>query len=63
MVFLIKRDSDLCPRCHENKPLLYRVRSDLLDEPACEECARDAAKLGLWVEKIDDKGPRINRAH
>jgi hypothetical protein len=44
-----------CPRCHEEKPLPYRVRSDLINELACEQCARAAKDCGLWVELIDEK--------
>ncbi len=53
-----------CPRCKEDKPLLYRVHSEFLNELACAECAREAALLahigGIWVEKIDEKIDRKN---
>jgi len=45
----------MCPRCKEEKPLLYRVKSDLIDGIVCAECARAAKALDLWVEKIDEK--------
>ena len=48
------RDIDTCPRCETVKPLIYRVRSDIIDMIVCAKCARQAALLDgeLEVERI-----------
>jgi len=50
----------MCPRCKEEKPLLYRVKSDLIDEIVCAQCSVAAKAMDLWVEKIDEKANRKN---
>lgn len=50
----------ICARCKQDKPLCYRVKSDLLDDLVCAECAEAARKVDLWVEKIDEEANRKN---
>jgi len=50
-----------CPRCEEDKPLLYRVKSDLIDEVVCAECAVQAMALDLWVGEVNEDEAKAKR--
>ena len=44
-----------CARCKEDRPIVYRVRSEILNDLVCFECARAAMLLDLIVERIEQK--------
>lgn len=38
-----------CPRCLRIAPLLWHVKSDIVDHVVCAECAEAAKRVGLDV--------------
>lgn len=38
-------ETSICEHCHKPRILVARVRSDILSEQVCEDCAREAQEL------------------
>ncbi len=47
-----------CPRCKFEKPLMFRVTSDLISEVVCATCALAALEAELDVTVIEDEGEK-----
>ncbi len=43
-----------CPRCKDEKPLMFKVSSDLISEVVCATCALAAIEADLDVVKVEE---------